>query len=45
MEVIIDPKEYINITGNHAKVAMLGSNCQVFDWKQATKNNIKPPGS
>jgi hypothetical protein len=45
MEVIIDPKEYTNIIGHHSKVAMLGSDCQVFDWKEATKNNIKPPGS
>jgi hypothetical protein len=45
MKVIIDSKEYTNIIGNHATVAMLGSDCQVFDWKQAMKNNIKPPGS
>jgi hypothetical protein len=45
MEVIIDFKECMNIIGNYATVAMLGSDCQVFDWKQATENNIKPPGS
>jgi hypothetical protein len=43
MEVIIDPKEYTNIIGNHVIVAMLRSDCQVFDWKQTTKSNIKPP--
>jgi hypothetical protein len=45
MEVILDPKEYTNIVGNRATVAMLGSDCQVSDWKQAMKNNIKPPES
>jgi hypothetical protein len=45
MEVITDLKEYTNIIGNHATVSMLGSDCQVFDRKQTTKNNIKLPGS
>jgi hypothetical protein len=40
MEVIIEPKEYTNIIGNLATVAMLGGDCQVFYWKQARKNNI-----
>jgi hypothetical protein len=26
-------------------LAMLESDCQVLDWKQGMKNNIKPPGS
>jgi hypothetical protein len=45
MDVTADLKECMNIKGNHVTVAMLGSDCHVFDWKQATKNNIKPPGS
>jgi hypothetical protein len=33
-EEIVDPKEYINIIGNYATVVMLGSDCQIFNWKQ-----------
>jgi hypothetical protein len=45
MEVTVDPKEYMNIIGNHVTVALLGSDYQVCDWKHAMKTNIEPPGS
>lgn len=42
-EVIYQPREYIDIIQEHAKVVKVGEDCQIYDWKTEKDVYFKKP--
>ncbi|GBP36325.1 hypothetical protein EVAR_22457_1 [Eumeta japonica] len=44
-EIIANPQEYLEIISQFSSVIHLGTDCKVFDWKDAMTNIMKPVGA
>lgn len=42
MEVVLHPKEIIDIVSENATLVKFGEDCTVFDWKTSIKDIVKP---
>ncbi|CAH2102032.1 unnamed protein product [Euphydryas editha] len=42
MEVVIHPKQILDIVSEHATLIKFGKDCMVFDWKTTVKDILKP---